>query len=235
MGCDIHLYVELQQPDNPPWPGEWVHDRDPRFIEEYDFGPEDRGFWPRWPGHGRNYAQFAILANVRNGRRLMNLGDGRETDGGEQFKPIAMPRGLPDDVSAEVLAESESWGVDGHSHSWLTLRELVEFDWDQTVTLRALCRDVEDEGRWKDGGKAAEVQKIAQKYGSPPPWAETAGGVWGTHEDEWVEIEWEAAYWQMLSRDSSWSNGSLYRLMQILTNKTGGHLDNARIVFWFDN
>ena len=59
---------------------------------------------------GRNYTVFALLADVRNGYGL---------------DPIVDPRGLPKDVSKEIKDESDEWGVDGHSHSHLTLKELM--------------------------------------------------------------------------------------------------------------
>lgn len=57
----------------------------------------------------RNYVLFALLAGVRNNDQ----------------EPISEPRGLPKDVSPEVLAEAEHWGRDGHSHSWLTVDEAL--------------------------------------------------------------------------------------------------------------
>ncbi len=38
-----------------------------------------------------------------------------------------MPKGLPDNVSIEVKTESDEWGIDGHSHSFLTLKELLDY------------------------------------------------------------------------------------------------------------
>lgn len=52
---------------------------------------------------GRNYRRFAAMAGVR--------GDGPE------------PRGLPEDVSVLSQARSDHYGSDGHSHSWLPVRE----------------------------------------------------------------------------------------------------------------
>ena len=60
-------------------------------------------------GVPRNYVLFALLAGVRNYY---------------EFVPIAPPRGLPTDVTEETKAEADSWGSDGHSHSWLTLAEM---------------------------------------------------------------------------------------------------------------
>ncbi len=53
---------------------------------------------------GRNYDLFGLLASVRN--------NGPRN-----------PKDLPKDVSPEIKAASDYWGGDGHSHSWLSLKE----------------------------------------------------------------------------------------------------------------
>ncbi|MEM0960991.1 MAG: hypothetical protein AAGK21_00460 [Bacteroidota bacterium] len=45
-------------------------------------------------------------------------------------EPVAQPRGLPDDVTEETRANDHS---DAYGHSWLLVREIEEFDWDQPV------------------------------------------------------------------------------------------------------
>lgn len=124
MGCDIHLYVERRDET-----GTWVsadkwtpnkyadEEGEPPFAVDYG----DRFY------AGRNYDLFAMLADVRNGRGFAGIvtGDG--------FNPISDPKGLPDDVSAQVKADSDRWEGDGHSHSHLTVAELLEYDWTQTT------------------------------------------------------------------------------------------------------
>lgn len=97
MGTDIHMYVERKIA------GSW------QLIESEDLG--------------RNYALFAILADVRNGYGF----------GGVQkhkpIEPINFPRGLPDDTSNEVREEHGVWDMDAYSCSYLTARELLAADW----------------------------------------------------------------------------------------------------------
>lgn len=81
MGCDIHFAVEVSSPPGLLWRVDHIFEHLPR-----------------------NYADFARLANVRNGA------------GGPI--PISMPRGLPFDVSDEVKAFLDS--EDYHSHSWVS-------------------------------------------------------------------------------------------------------------------
>ena len=61
----------------------------------------------------RSYKLFGILAGVRD----------------EEQVPIVPPRGLPDDMSETTAIEAKIWERDGHTPSWLTLPELLNFDW----------------------------------------------------------------------------------------------------------
>lgn len=58
----------------------------------------------------RNYKRFADLAGVR--------------DYGEKSK--AIPLGVPSDVSETAKYDIERWGSDGHSHSFLPLKEAAQ-------------------------------------------------------------------------------------------------------------
>lgn len=104
MGCDIHLDVELRQDD-----GSWAPAPPPPLanIGSYQYQPDHYD--------GRNYVLFAALADVRN-------------RGG--IEPIHLPRGLPADVSDAHAERATEYGIDGHSHSWHTLRHLLDYDWD---------------------------------------------------------------------------------------------------------
>jgi hypothetical protein len=124
MGCDIHFYVEqrfINDEDKEDKKGIWVSiDRwcinffsimyREESIPRWDVEFTEQYYWKR------NYFLFSILAGVRNHYNVV---------------PIAKPRGLPDDVTLEIKELSISEGVDAHSHSWLTLKELVEFNWDR--------------------------------------------------------------------------------------------------------
>lgn len=105
MGCDIHLFVERKE--GIEWDKcEWIGCGFPIPIN-------------------RNYSLFSILANVRNNDK-------------NPFYPIEDPRGLPDDLSDElknvILKDRFCSKSDGHDHSWLTLKEILGFDWDSKIT-----------------------------------------------------------------------------------------------------
>lgn len=67
----------------------------------------------------RNYYLFSILADVRN-------------DG--SVKPISQERGIPKDASSGYLYMVNRWRGDAHSHSYFTLKELMEIDWNKYET-----------------------------------------------------------------------------------------------------
>ncbi len=64
----------------------------------------------------RSYALFTVLADVRN----------YNEERAEKNIPISQPRGIPEDVSYEFGKIDEYWDSDGHSHSWVTFKELKE-------------------------------------------------------------------------------------------------------------
>jgi hypothetical protein len=83
-------------------------------------------------GSPRCYNTFAMLAGVRNG---------------DKIKPVAEPRGLPEDLGHEIdgdhkflvginseidvkdayLGDDSSFWLGDHSHSWLTLAEMKAY------------------------------------------------------------------------------------------------------------
>lgn len=69
----------------------------------------------------RSYRVFGFLADVRNYSAV---------------KPIAECRGIPDDVSVDVKDLYKIWYGDAHSASWLTLDELLNFNYKETVEDR---------------------------------------------------------------------------------------------------
>ncbi|UQN06079.1 hypothetical protein [Deinococcus sp. QL22] len=78
---------------------------------------QEEAYWRLPLFIGRDYDLFAILGGVRN---RMNV------------RPISPCRGIPDDVSDEVR---DAWRAaqhypEVHSPSWLSLHELLTFDWD---------------------------------------------------------------------------------------------------------
>ncbi len=74
----------------------------------------------------RSYGLFGFLAGVRNY---------------SEAEPIAKERGVPSDLSPEVSESNESWDSDGHSHSWVSLKELLDFDYEKKFHDMRVTRD----------------------------------------------------------------------------------------------
>lgn len=75
------------------------------------------GQWEHYgaPYVSRWYALFAKMAGVRDYANAT---------------PISAPKGMPEDVTKLTRIDCEYLGIDGHSHSWLGLDELMQLeDW----------------------------------------------------------------------------------------------------------
>lgn len=222
MGCDIHLYVEARDKRG------WLTRDEWKVEDGWTDVPFDSRFF-----NDRNYELFAILAGVRNKYDI---------------KPIQEPRGLPSDCDPMILKANDSWGEDGHSHSWLTLAELLAFDWTQTITCSG----------WVNGIKFANWLRYDREHGEAP--ASYCGGVGGggvKHLTEldllkevkaiqtrlpdyrmaekeieaklgscYAECKWVQPYYKLARR--FWSD-CIPRLIRL------GKPEDVRIVFWFDN
>jgi hypothetical protein len=115
MGCDIHFSVEVKDD------GEWKSADSMERNEWHSRYPDDEPEFRTVELYGsRNYGLFAILADVRNS----------ETN---PLTPISNPKGTPSDASPEVSAIIQHWEGDGHGHSWLTIKELNEYDWNEEI------------------------------------------------------------------------------------------------------
>lgn len=208
MGCDIHLYTEkkIKKDGKETW---WCCDH---FTPNEYYGPDEEWDTP-WSlvsiYDGRNYALFTALAGVR-----------REPD----VDIISGPRGLPDDVSAIVKYESDRWGVDGHSHSWLTARELFEYQNKHPYAIRTGMLDGENLENYK-------------KYGIPPKswcgWTNIEGAeqhTWkvpGSVVDGLVDDVKDRMREVFYIYDFLDKNEQEKRLYE--------KSNDFRIVFWFDN
>jgi hypothetical protein len=109
MGCDIHMVLERKV--GKEWIG--IHNF-PYWYQRADKNGRDTA----WPiATDRNYDRFNALAGVR--------GEGP-----------AVPRGTPEDASPLARLLIEEWDSDGHSHSWMTLKEaapiFAKTEWKQS-------------------------------------------------------------------------------------------------------
>lgn len=224
MGCDIHMYAEVKIRSEWRTVGrifeyDYYDAKAPTTIEWYNY----EGEWESnqiltiHPYDSRNYRLFAILADVRNS---------------DCIKPISDPRNIPDDVSDFVKHQSNEYGIDGHSHSWLSLTELESYPWDGLITSYGVV----DQSQYKE----------FKRTGRPDGWC---GGVMGKYvvmvdnEDMdriianninddysyYTNIEWQ---WPASDATRDFSSVTLPAL-RLLLDKQG--IEDVRIVFWFDN
>lgn len=93
----------------------------------------------RWEHYGapsmeRNYPLFELLAGVR----------------GDVRNAISPPKGLPSDMTNVTKFDcNERWGLDGHSHSWVSAKEISEIE--KMAQARSIHVPVGKEwgGRWE--------------------------------------------------------------------------------------
>lgn len=148
MGTDIHGIVQSRWPatEECKEPSKWLFEGE---IED-----------------GRNYVVFAILAGVRNGFGFAGV----ETH--NPIEPIAEPRGLPCDFELrDGMFAKHGWLSDefyekcpeekdrdlvwfgDHSFSWLTLQEVMGFDWSQPLDrCGIISREVYENGYDSENG-----------------------------------------------------------------------------------
>jgi hypothetical protein len=240
MGCDIHLYVERREAGKWVPADRWTWDEEEgRWTVKYD----DRVY------SDRNYDLFAILADVRNGYGFAGVPTG------VGFIPISKPRGLPADVSDRIREEAESWGCDGHSHSFHTVAQLMAYDWTQaTVKLGVVSAaefmdwDRYDRGQGKGPDNYAgsvsgafvkhipieEMETITREWrqkldalrGQKEAWEAIASKFESLYEYTYTQVSWGTAYCE---RAQNFLARVLPRLWRI------GKPEDVRIVFWFDN
>jgi hypothetical protein len=198
-------------------------------------GKWDAGFQkpPRFYVH-RNYALFAMLADVRN-KPPGNL---------YYITPISEPRGVPEDANKRALAFMGELDMDGHSHSHFTLAELQTYDWkgqtrtESDVLYEETYRSWRETGSFQwpfDGnyGKREIISneemdaRIAARATASPEQAaadlaaETMAGVKYA-----TEVTYRATYAQLA--------GEFYdKVMPDLA--TLGAPEDVRILFFFDN
>jgi hypothetical protein len=114
MGCDIHSFAEVKRN------GKWERLTE-KVFKSWDGSLIDAPF------DLRNYSVFGFLADVRNY---------------SDCKPLSQPKGFPQDSEwlneihkkDKDLTNLRYYLEDGdyHSHSFFTLKELVDFDYEQT-------------------------------------------------------------------------------------------------------
>lgn len=192
MGCDIHIYREKHLDGfwltADPWQPRDYGDREPEVPYEL------RAF------RGRDYDLFGLLcAGVRREHPF-------------SFKE----RGLPFDVTREVLQEARYWGGNGHSHSHLYLHE-----------LKAMRAFLDRETMTVEGMKdARELSALRASIDSgKPDWRLLYPYCAATSRRDALPFRFDVPASFLVGR----------RLAEIISSFDGIDGDLHRVVFWFDN
>lgn len=218
MGCDIHIHVEYKRDkftgydanNKPQYEKRWFCG-DYFKVNPYYTEGEDDGEQPLslvdFCGR-RNYSLFSVLADVRNYGNTPYIDE---------------PRGLPEDVTAEVKKDSDYWGCDGHSHSYFTLKELLDFQKDiKPLKYRGMI--------------SPDAQKALDERGEiPDEWCQ------GTNIPGWEFRVWETENTVLLPLIDALKKRAddLYVIWEHKWKDAPEEAyelaDYIRIVFWFDN
>jgi hypothetical protein len=172
---------------------------------------------------------FAILADVRNGRGFAGVVTGLG------FNVISKPKGLPSDVSSYVQNESDEWDCDGHSHSWLTLKEILDFDWNQVAVNFGTVSE-EEYKKWNESGRkcpSSYCGRIDRMYVvtlSEAQYIEMCNKEGLIRREVgkryYIAVSWTETYYECAGE--GW-----WKVIEEL--KTLGNVEDVRLVFWFDN
>lgn len=110
MGCNIHSHAERRVG------GKWE-----KVYGAFTLDDFDKEYYGREKGDSpfdwRSYAMFGFLAGVRS----------------HWCDPIIEPRGFPSDACDEVRENYEGWYGFAHTPSFLTAKELLEFNYDKPI------------------------------------------------------------------------------------------------------
>jgi hypothetical protein len=249
MGCDIHLAVEGRRED-----GAWER-VEPLGVDTDRYYTKKDGKWKAGPvriytrvrcevpGGSRNYATFAVLADVRQRGIVPHgwygveelvkeavLDDEQERVLVElrkdMYPPIAPPRGVPADATQETLEESDwteiqekGWRdahTDWHSHSYFTLSELLAYDWNHHV-------------RFEDSVPASIAERT-KEIGASKAWREAYAEGRDLWNEDMVKVEWTCPVYAVTDE---FYNETIPAL-KAYAEQYGGP-DNVRLIFWFDN
>lgn len=239
MGCDIHFYVEKRDAETGNWTLVDELVREGEGEDAYVSTNYHQSFY-----NGRNYNLFAILADVRNGRGFAGIKTG------EGFQPISEPRGVPEDASDGYIELVEQYGGDGHSHSFHTIRQLLDYDWTQTTQLQGWTAFPEwmKWSRWDrkegkgprsySGGVSGQgiqhveleaMDALVEQF-SQLDSDELRGAFMATHGQCYALAKWGEPYH---TSGGEFFATTIPRLLALAGGTVG--LDDVRCVFFFDN
>ena len=198
MGCDIHMYVEYKSKVSNKW-----ESGDFYKVNPYK-GQEDEPDYSVIELHGdRNYELFSTLAGVR--------------DYSEKVIPVAEPKGIPEDVCEFVKAEFIKWDSDAHTPSWLTLKEIRDYQANNPkMFLSGLL-------------SPSQINDLDNNGITPQYWYQ------GTNQEGYERREWNEPNIYLIPLIEKLQTRALHLLQREWQEYDTHNDNNIRIVFWFDN
>ena len=112
------------------------------------------------PNDAHNWYSFAKNIDIDRGYYLFGILAGIRTD---NINKIAEPRGVPEDASYEFKQEYEEWDSDAHTASWVTFKELQDWQPSKDATAYyefSTAADMRDQDFYKT------MELLAQRYGA---------------------------------------------------------------------
>jgi hypothetical protein len=140
MGCDIHIYVEIEK-DN-----KWIPADKLDYVDEFYSGVYCHApfYVKREIYEERNYHLFSFLAGVRG-----------------WDEPTIPPRGFPDNLSDEIQ-EIVDFGFE-HTACWLSLRDLQQLKWYRSKDKWSLESFFRQQGRGSSNTTMTKLKEIQKK------------------------------------------------------------------------
>jgi hypothetical protein len=240
MGTDIHMACEIRLGDkwhlvtNSVFKNSWYRPNSQYSWEQQQF--------TNIPYDNRCYNLFAILADVRNGYGFAGIKIG------DEFNPISAPKGYPDDMCDELISD-----IDGtrnyddednrphlsneHSASWLTLQELLDYDWEQLhcdygCVTESVYRDFIMKGErpdsWSGDVYGQDIVHLTE--------SEMIDLINGKFPKEDTKRYYTKCYFKAETYKDA-SGGFYYDVIPVLKTLVpdGGTADDVRLVFDFDS
>lgn len=204
MGTDMYAYAEVRDGDS--WqpvpeplpqtePDPYSNYTGPVPVEAFDIG--------------RAYSLFAVLCG--NPVSLVAKND--------EIPAIASARGFPEDLSplyAEFFRTDYDPTGGDHGLSWLTLAEIVDFDWNRKVSRSA----------WVDEQFATLFDADQPMPASFPEEQKLYHGLFKDPPDGTKKVVWSIAISDYVGRGHEYLIQELSRF---------GSKDDVRMIFWFNS
>lgn len=154
--------------------------------------------------HGdRNYSLFTTLAGVR--------------DYSEKVIPVSEPKGIPDDCSDYVKEQYGDWDCDGHTHSFLTLKEIRYYNLQNPFIQYTGLLSPE------------QIKELDENGKTPDHWCQ------GTNMPGYERREWQEKNDSLLPLIDKMQQRAHELLQYSWQEYDHKNDENIRIVFWFDN